>query len=236
MWGRRADHLGFRVLLGPDGVPGSDLTTLYAAPRPSWLRVNMVTTVDGAAAGEGGRSGSINNQVDKVVFDHLRETADVIVVGAGTARAEQYGAADRPIVVVSRRAEVPETLRAAPAGSVLMATCSSAEGLASARSLLGEESVLVLGSHRVDLAALRSALAERGWTHVLAEGGPHLLHALVTGGVADELCLTIVPLLVAGEHPRMMQGPPVGVPLRPTLLLESQGTLLGRWEIGASQE
>jgi riboflavin biosynthesis pyrimidine reductase len=235
MWGRRADQLGFKVLLGPEGVPGSDLAALYAAPQPSWLRVNMVTTVDGAAAGEGGRSGSINNSVDRVVFNHLRASADAIVVGAGTARVEEYGVADRPIVVVSRRAEVPASLRGAPAGSVLMATCSSAEGLAEARQLLGEESVLVLGSHRVDLAALRSTLAARGWTHVLAEGGPHLLHALVADGVADELCLTIVPLLVAGERPRITQGPPVGVPLRPTLLLEAQGTLLGRWDIGTPE-
>ncbi|MGN6781283.1 MAG: dihydrofolate reductase family protein [Marmoricola sp.] len=235
MWGIKTKQIGFRVLLGPDGVAAGDLTALYAAPRPSWLRVNMVTTVDGAAAGEGGRSGSINNQVDKVVFDHLRESADAIVVGAGTARTEEYGVADRPIVVVSRRGDVPESLRGAPAGSVLMATCSSAEGLESARKLLGEESVLVLGSHRVDLAALRTELAKRGWTHVLAEGGPHLLHALVADGVADELCLTIVPLLVAGERPRITQGPPVGVPLRPTLLLESQGTLLGRWAIGVPQ-
>ena len=235
MWGRHADETGFRVLLGPEGVPGSDLATLYAAPRPAWLRVNMVTTVDGAAAGEGGRSGAINNRVDKVVFDHLRASADVIVVGAGTARAEEYRATDRPIVVVSRRGEVPESLRGAPAGSVLMATCSSAEGLPAARMLLGERSVLVLGSHRVDLAALRSELGRRGWTQVLAEGGPHLLHDLVAQGVADELCLTIVPLLVAGERPRITHGPPVGVPLRPTLLLEAEGTLLGRWTVGSAE-
>jgi riboflavin biosynthesis pyrimidine reductase len=233
--GRFGREVEFRVLMGPPDVAGGDLATLYAVPRSSWLRVNMVTTLDGAAAGEGGRSGAINNHVDKVVFDHLRATADVIVVGAGTARTEGYGVAARPIVVVSRRGEVPESLRGAPRGSVLMATCSSAEGLAEARQLLGEEHVLVLGSHRVDLAALRSELAQRGWTRVLAEGGPHLLHALVADGVADELCLTIVPLLVAGERPRITQGPPVGVPLRPTLLLEADGTLLGRWTVAPAR-
>ena len=191
-------------------------------------------------AGAGIALGAAIPQVAKAATKPARtsasgRSADAIVVGAGTARTEEYGVADRPIVVVSRRGEVPETLRGAPAGSVLMATCSSAEGLESARKLLGEESVLVLGSHRVDLAALRTELAKRGWTHVLAEGGPHLLHALVSDGMADELCLTIVPLLVAGERPRITQGPPVGVPLRPTLLLESQGTLLGRWAIGVPQ-
>lgn len=222
-----------RVLLGPGaGDPGPpDLTRLYAAPADPWLRVNMVSTVDGAASGENGRSGSINNAVDKVVYDHLRSVADAIVVGAGTARAEGYAPVDRPTVVVSRRADVPTLLRGGPPGSVLLTTCASAEHLAEARDLLGDEHVLVLGDDEVDLVALKQALAARGHTQLLAEGGPHLLRDLVAAGAADELCATTVPLLVAGEHPRITAGPPVDVPLELTALLEADGTLLARWRI-----
>lgn len=215
-----------KVLIGPDTT---DLAELYATPRTPWLRVNMVTTVDGAATGESGTSGSINNAADKQVFDHLRAMADAIVVGAGTARAEGYGPAGTPIVLVSRRGDVPERLREAPRGSVLLATCGAAEGLDAARDLLGAEQVLVLGSHRVDLPLLKEVLADRGWGQVLCEGGPHLLRDLLASGAADELCATVVPRLVAGEHPRITQGPPVDVPLRLHLLLEAEGTLLGRW-------
>lgn len=219
-----------RVLVGPDT---DDLAELYAVPRTPWLRVNMVTTVDGAATGESGTSGSINNAADKRVFDQLRAMADAIVVGAGTARAEGYGPAGTPIVLVSRRGDVPEGLRGAPRGSVLLATCGAAEGLDSARDLLGPEQVLVLGSHRVDLPLLKDVLADRGWGHVLCEGGPHLLRDLLASGAADELCATVVPRVVAGEHPRITQGPPVDVPLRLHLLLEAEGTLLGRWLVGS---
>ncbi|CAI9403476.1 dihydrofolate reductase family protein [Nocardioides sp. T2.26MG-1] len=215
-----------RVLVGPEST---DLAELYAVPRTPWLRVNMVSTVDGAATGETGTSGSINNAADKQVFDQLRAMADVIVVGAGTVRAERYGPAGKPLVVVSRRGQVPDSLRDAPRGSVLLATCGTAEGLGAARDLLGAEQVLVLGSHRVDLPLLKQVLADRGWGHVLSEGGPHLLRDLLASGAADELCTTVVPRLVAGEHPRITQGPPVDVPLRLHLLLESEGTLLGRW-------
>lgn len=219
-----------RVLVGPPpGPDGIDLHALYAAPREPWLRVNMVSTVDGSATGESGRSGSINNEADHAVFDHLRATADAIVVGAGTARAEGYGPVDVPIVLVSRRGQVPERLRDAPAGSVLLATCAAAEGLDEARELLGEEQVLVLGSHRVDLAALRDALVGRGHTRLLSEGGPHLLRDLLAAGVADELCTTTVPRVIGGEHPRITDGPPVDVPLRLHTLLEQDGTLLARW-------
>lgn len=212
-----------------EDLSDDDLAELYAGPTTPWLRVNMISTVDGSATGASGRSGSINSPADKRVFDTLRRLADAIVVGAGTARAEGYGPADRPIVLVSRRAEVPEKLRAAEPGAVLMATVSQAEHLEDARHLLGDENVLVLGSHRVDLVELKASLVTRGWTQLLSEGGPHLLRDLLDQGVADELTATIVPRLVAGLHPRITDGPPIDVPLELRLLLEHEGTLLGRW-------
>jgi riboflavin biosynthesis pyrimidine reductase len=223
--------VSLRVLVGPET---DDLAELYAVPRRPWLRVNMVSTLDGAATGDTGRTGSINNEVDKRVFDHLRQSADVIVVGAGTARVEGYRPAARPIVVVSRRGDVPETLRGAPPGSVLLATCAAAEHLDEARGLLGERHVLVLGSHRVDLPRLKQLLADRGWTEVLSEGGPHLLRDLLASGAADELCATLVPQLVAGDHPRITHGAPVDVRLELGVLLEGHGTLLGRWFVAQS--
>ncbi len=50
----------------------------------------MVTSLDGAATGADGRSGSINNDADHVVFEVLRALSHVVVVGAGTIRAEGY--------------------------------------------------------------------------------------------------------------------------------------------------
>ena len=214
-----------RVLVGPEG----ELRDLYAAPRTPWLRVNMVSTVDGAATGEEGTSKSINNEADKEVFDLLRSLADVLVVGAGTIRTEGYDVPSMPLVVVSRSAEIPETLREAPHGRILMATCSTAPNLAAAQEQLGNENVMVLGVRRVDLAALKARLAERGFTDILSEGGPHLLRDLLDEGVADEVCTTIVPRVVAGDHRRITDGPPVDVPLRLRTLLEQDGTLLARW-------
>lgn len=214
-----------RVLIGPD----APLEEVYAAPTEPWLRVNMVSTLDGAATGENGTSRSINNDVDQRVFRLLRELADVIVVGAGTLRREGYAPNPKPIVVVSRTGSVPPTLTDSPPGRVLLATVGQAPGLGRARELLGEENVLVLGSHRVDLGALRSRLEERGHRQLLCEGGPHLLRDLLAQECVDELCATVVPRLIGGSHPRILDGPPVDVPLRLHALLEEDGTLLGRW-------
>jgi len=215
-----------RVLVGPET---EDLTVLYAAPRKPWLRLNFVSTVDGAAQGADGRSGGINNAVDKVVFDTLRALADVVVVGAGTARTEGYRPVATPTVVVSRSGVLPDLLRAGRPGQVWLVTCAVSPGLADGRSLLGADQVIVLGEDRVDLSALPAALAERGTADVLCEGGPSLARDLLAAGVVDELCVTTVPHLIAGDQVRIATGAGVDVPLRLKTLLEQDGTLLARW-------
>ncbi len=209
-----------------------DLHRAYAPRARPWLRVNFVSTVDGAAQGADGVSKSINNAADKRVFDALRTQADCLVVGAGTLRAEGYDVPRLPLVVVSRSADLPPTLREAPAGRILMATVASADGLAAVREQLGEDNVLVLGEDEVDLVDLKRRLADRGWADQLCEGGPSLFADLLAAGVVDELCWTIVPRLAGGDAVRIATGAEVDVPLRPALLLEQDGTLLGRWLVG----
>jgi len=205
------------------------LSRAYAPMSEPWLRVNFVSTVDGAAQGPDGRSKSINNAADKRVFDALRARADCLVVGAGTLRAEGYDVPRLPLVVVSRSADVPPTLRGAPRGRILMATVASADGLDASREALGAENVLVLGDDEIDLVELKATLAGRGWTEQLCEGGPSLFADLLTAGVVDELCWTVVPMLTGGDAVRIAAGAEVEVALRPALLLEQDGTLLGRW-------
>lgn len=204
------------------------LAELYAPPRTPWFRVNFVSTLDGAAQGPDGLSGSINNPVDNRVFNALRRRADVLVVGAGTLRDEAYNVPKRPLAVISRSGVVPVTLREAPAGRVLMATVGSAPGLAEAREILGADNVLVHDG-AVDLGVLKQWLAERALVEQLSEGGPHLMHSLLSQGVVDELCLTVVPRLIASDHLRIVAGTPIDVDLEPVTLLEQDGTILGRW-------
>ncbi len=206
-----------------------DLVELYRPPRLPWLRVNMVSTLDGAANGETGKSGSINNEVDHVVFHALRDQCDAVIVGAGTARTEGYRVAKVPLVVVSHRAQVPEQLRDAESGKVLLATCAGSAGLEEAVDLLGAENVIVAGEDQVDLVGVKSALVDRGLRNLLSEGGPSLLRDLLGSGAADELTVTVVPRAIGGVHPRILSGASVDVNLDLALLLEKDGTLLGRW-------
>jgi riboflavin biosynthesis pyrimidine reductase len=168
-------------------------------PEGEWLRVNFVATVDGSAQGSDGRSGTINNDVDVAVFQQLRRTADVILVGAGTARAEGYGPAETPMVVVGH--EMPGLL--ADALNVRLAS--------------GPLPEIVAGIHA------------EGHRRILCEGGPTLLAGLLEAGLVDELCLTTTPLLVGGPGKRISDGPVLDVPLTLSSLVEHDGTLLARW-------
>lgn len=206
------------------------LRAAYAPPRTPWLRLNFVATVDGATQGSDGVSESINNDADKRVFEALRDLADVIVVGAGTVRAEGYRPNAKPFVVVSRSGEVPPSLLRGDTSRLYLATGAQAPGLVDARRLLGDR-VLVLGDSTPDLAALRSALVDLGFGDVLCEGGPHLAGDLLAAGLVDELCCTVVPTLTAGDGLRITSGPPIDVPLTLHALLEDAGTLLARWFI-----
>lgn len=207
----------------------AELRTWYGTSG-SWLRANMATTLDGSVTGADGRSGSINNPADHVIFAILRSWAEAIVVGAGTARAEGYRPTDRPIVVVSHRGHLPETLAESEAGRVFLVAPRNAPGLTASVARLGADQVITLGDDDVPLNELRPILAERGWRRLLCEGGPTLLHALVQQGQVDEITATVVPRLAAGLGPRLLHGPALDVPLELTgLLAASDGTLFGRW-------
>src|SRR5277367_238177 len=74
--------------------PGGDLdlpglAEAYAYPGERWLRVNFVSSADGSASVDG-LSGGLSSAGDKKVFGVLRVLTDVILVGSGTARAEDY--------------------------------------------------------------------------------------------------------------------------------------------------
>jgi riboflavin biosynthesis pyrimidine reductase len=83
----------------------------------------------------------------------------------------------------------------------------------------------------LDPATLLGELERRGLRRVLCEGGPGLHGDLIAAGAVDELCLTLSPLLAAGEAGRIAHGPGGGAPEGMALasVLEDDGTLLLRY-------
>lgn len=230
------------------------LADLYAYPAPApergWVRVNVVSSLDGASTGYNGRSSSVSGPTDRVIFSVLRGLADVVLVGAGTARVERYRAATpRPefadrrssmgqlpapvLAVVTYSGNLPlPNLLSGPAPTCIL-TCASAN-LTTLRSRFGSERVIVVGEQAVEPAEAIAHLASLGLRRILCEGGPTLLGTMLSGNLLDELCLSWSPVMVGGSGARIAHGFPASLRLSPGHLLEAEGSLFGRWLVQPS--
>ncbi|MGW0823067.1 pyrimidine reductase family protein [Streptomyces sp. NPDC002845] len=232
-----------------------ELADAYAYPsaREPWLRANMVSTLDGAAQHDG-RSQPISSATDMRIFGTLRALADVVLVGAETVRQEGY----RPARAREGFAAMREAAGQGPAPAIAVVSAGldldfslplftsplvptlllTGAAVAPERVATAEKAgvrVVVAGDGMgVDPARAVRALAGLGHTRLLTEGGPRLLGQLVASGVLDELCLTVAPMLTAGDAQRIAGGPAVVVPKRFELvsLLEEEGFLFSRYRQG----
>jgi riboflavin biosynthesis pyrimidine reductase len=230
-----------QIYPGPGAaIPGGEsdedlLARLYAyppgcGPGSPWVRANMVASVDGAASVQG-RSGGLGGPADRLLFQLLRSLADVVVVGASTARAEKYKPARAsamtarlregrpatpPIAVVSASLDLDPgspLFADAPghARTIVLTTSSAPAGRRAA--LQATATVLEAGAEQVETGKAITALAELGHGRILTEGGPALLAQIAADGLLDELCLTVSPVLAGGHSRRILAATPGTPPL-----------------------
>jgi riboflavin biosynthesis pyrimidine reductase len=234
------------------------LADAYAYPEQAsrgtpWLRANMVSSLDGAARHEG-RSQPLSSEGDMRIFGVLRGLADAVVVGAETVRQEGYrparareafeqrrAAAGQPpvpaiaVVTASLDLDFTAPLFTEPLVPTLVLTGAAAPaGRLKAAEEAGARVVVAGDGATADAARVVRELAGRGLTRLLTEGGPRLLAQFAAAGVLDELCLTLAPLVTAGDAMRIMNGPSVTAPERfvPVSVLEEDGFLFTRYTRG----
>lgn len=237
----------------PTYIPEVDPAAAYASddrpppPGRPWLMVNMIATLDGATAIDG-VSGGLGAPADKAVFSALRSMADVILVAAGTVRAEGYGP---PRISEDRR---QERIARGQAALPRLAVVTASLDLDAQTSLFTEAEttpivltvenapperraalhavaqIATFGVTSVDLpTALAWLSTDVGARVVLCEGGPSLNGALIAADLVDEWCQTISPLLAAGSTARPAHGvTPRAVPLHIDRVLEGDGLLFIR--------
>ncbi|MFB7473685.1 pyrimidine reductase family protein [Kitasatospora sp. NPDC056184] len=229
------------------------LAAVYAYPEQArggrpWLRANMVAGLDGGARLDGLSEG-LSGDADKRIFGVLRALSDVVLVGAETVRAEGYrpararadfagarraaGQAPAPAIAIVSRSlglDLAAPLFTEPLVRTVVITTEDAP----ARSLAAVAEVadvIAVGRGAVDLRAAVAALAERGWTRLLTEGGPRLLGQLAAADLLDELCLSLAPLLTGGDAPRILHDAhmPDVQRMRLVSLIEQKGFLFTRY-------
>lgn len=209
-----------------DQLGDDQIITLYEPPDRTLprVRVNMVTSLDGAVTLDG-RTAGLSSQADKRVFDILRMLSDVVLVGAGTIRDEGYtdlrldqravawrvahGLTEHPVLaVVSGRLDLDPDQDAFARAPVRPLVLTHGRSPATRRKDLSRTAdVVVCGATEIDVPAMLGTLRERGLPQVLCEGGPQLFGAVAAADRVDELCLTISPLVTGGGAGRITAGP-----------------------------
>jgi riboflavin-specific deaminase-like protein len=231
----------------------ADLRLPAASGRP-WVALGMVTSVDGAASRDG-RTSELGGEADHHAFRALRDAADAVLVGAGTVREEDYGPGTgtearrrrrvaKGLAPAPRLVVVSGSLTLEPAARVfgdrehppLVVTTEEAARSERGRQLGEVAELITAGEAELDLAAALDALHRRGLERVVCEGGPSLNAALLAAGLVDELFLTVDPLLVGTDAPRIVGTTPTFDPRRLELaeLREHRGELLLRYRIATA--
>jgi riboflavin biosynthesis pyrimidine reductase len=240
--------------LFPRTVDGIDALEAYGADaRPPrevrpWVMLNMIASADGATAVEG-RAGGLGGPADQEVLRTLRLLADVVLVGAGTIRAEGY-APHRPKpemrAMRQERGQTPAATFAVlsasldldPTASVFAGAepesrtivfCPASSDPERRATLEKVADVVTAGETTVDLRAALGELDRRGSRLVLCEGGPILNGQLLADRLIDELCLTVSPMLVGGTASRVIHttlASPTPIGLRLDRVLEADDGFL----------
>lgn len=231
-----------------DGDQLSDQEVAQSYPWPDsgrWVRAMMVTTLDGAAAGLDGLSGSVSSDADQLVFSAVRRYADAVLIGSGTLRAEEYtpmradpdnrqqreadGQRAAPVVaVVSGSLKLPWNLPiwAESTHQPIVITHAGADedGLAEAQQ---HADVIVLPE--VTPQSVLDALVERGLRRIICEGGPQLLRNLVEADMVDEADITLAPVFAGTATSPSTTALPDVAHFRLVQVLQGDSTLMMRY-------
>jgi diaminohydroxyphosphoribosylaminopyrimidine deaminase/5-amino-6-(5-phosphoribosylamino)uracil reductase len=188
------------------------------AGRP-WVLFKSAMTLDGKVATRAGDSQWISGEESRALAHQWRASVDAVVVGIGTALADDPQLTARPDgtpacpseqprrVVFDSLARLPSDSRllAATAEIPLTVIVSRAAARADTDALEAAGAQVLLATGENEPARVRSALDQLGQLGVasaLLEGGPHLAGAFLDAGEIDEIRLFLAPLLLGGRTAR----------------------------------
>jgi diaminohydroxyphosphoribosylaminopyrimidine deaminase/5-amino-6-(5-phosphoribosylamino)uracil reductase len=186
--------------------------------RP-WVLFKSAMTLDGKVATSAGDSKWISGEDSRELAHRWRSEVDAVVVGIGTALADDPQLTARPEglpaeaerqprrVVFDSLARLPPTSQLVGAATqiplTLVVSRAAARADTDALEAAGVQVVVATGEN--EPARVRSALDQLGAdgvSAVLLEGGPHLAGAFLDAGEIDEIRLFLAPLLLGGRTAR----------------------------------
>jgi diaminohydroxyphosphoribosylaminopyrimidine deaminase/5-amino-6-(5-phosphoribosylamino)uracil reductase len=186
--------------------------------RP-WVLFKSAMTLDGKVATRAGDSQWISGEESRLLAHTWRASVDAVVVGIGTALADDPQLTARPDGIPTETPRQPrrvvfDSLARLPIASQLVAAAdevpltvvvSRAAARADADALEAAGAQVLVAPGENEPARVRSALDQlgaNGIASVLLEGGPHLAGAFLDAGEIDEIRLFLAPILLGGRTAR----------------------------------
>lgn len=178
------------------------------------VMAKFATTLDGRVATHRGESKWITGELARAWGHALRASFDAIVTGASTVRVDDPdltcrlpGLSDAsPVrVVMDSRLNMPltsrivATARKHPSWIVTCAGAPRERRRAFADCGLDVIEVEPDDGGRPAVDAALAALAERGITRVMVEGGPHIMATFLRAGVVDRIAWFRAPAVIGGD-------------------------------------
>jgi diaminohydroxyphosphoribosylaminopyrimidine deaminase / 5-amino-6-(5-phosphoribosylamino)uracil reductase len=187
----------------------------HARTRRPWVLFKSAMTLDGKVATSGGDSKWISSEASRYRAHHWRAECDAVVVGIGTALADDpqltarvKGVKRQPRrVVFDSVARLPLTSKLVRDARLIPLTVvvsrAAPRSAVDALEALGAEVIVATGEN--EPARVCSALDQLGCANVsslLLEGGPHLAGAFLDAGEVDEIRLFLAPIVLGGRTAR----------------------------------
>src|SRR5438874_5036889 len=190
--------------------------------RP-WVLFKSAMTLDGKVATRTGDSKWISGEDSRALAHRWRASADAVIVGIGTALADDPQLTARPQGAPTELARQPrrvvfDTLARLPPSSQLVAAAgevpltvvvSRAAAHADTDALEAAGAQVLVATGENEPARVRSALDQLGAMGIagaVLEGGPRLAGAFLDAGEIDELRLFLAPLLLGGSARDPLEG------------------------------
>lgn len=174
----------------------------------AYVTAKWAMTLDGKIATASGDSRWISGERSRANVHDLRGRMDAIVVGIGTALADDPELTARPPgprtpvrIVLDRRARLPlesklaRSLREAEVWVVADPAAPEAN-----KQALADLGIRVLEIPGAEVATLLRKLASEGMTNILVEGGGKVLGSFWDAGQIDAIEVYLAPLIEGGAH------------------------------------
>ena len=211
------------------------LAELYVLTGADTLRINLVASVSGSAAGGDDTSETLTNRADRKILGVIRRDSDVVLVGAASVRAEGYQLPrTAPLAIVTSTGELSgHRLTVDPDRFTPLVLCPAAVAETARAGLPAAEIVVVpANAGRMSAIDIVSALRARGLHRIVCEGGPSLAAQMLDAGLVDELCLSTSPSVGGVSLPMFGSTPISAHHLGLTqLLADDTSTLYARWRV-----